>query len=81
MRGGWGLAVLRPEADEVLWAMRGTCSDLSPTVVRAELKAVLEALRVALPPICLHVDNLEVVAGFERGECWCTSPTRDGADL
>ncbi len=81
MRAGWGIAALKDDADEVLWALHGTCPDVQPSVVRAELKAVLEALRVAVPPLRLHVDNLEVVIGFQLGEDWCVNPRRDGAEL
>ncbi len=80
-RGGWGVAVLRPDCDEVEWAMHGTCAEDYPSVIRAELKAVLQALRVALPPLCLHIDNAEVVEGLGRGREWCVAPNRDGAEV
>ncbi len=80
-RGGWGVAVLRPDRDEVEWAMHGTCAEDYPSVVRAELQAVLQALRLALPPLCLHIDNAEVVEGLQRGREWCTAPNRDGAEV
>ncbi len=81
MRGGWGVVVLAPDRDTVEWSMHGSCPDVYPTVLRAELMAVLEALRHAVPPLCLHIDNAEVVAGLGRGREWCTQPCRDGADL
>ncbi len=81
MRGGWAVVALRADADQPAWVMLGTCPDLLPSVVRSELRAVLEALRLAVVPLCIHVDNREVVDGFKLGEQWCTQPGRDGADL
>ena len=48
---------------------------------RAELRAVLEALRLAVPPLTLHTDNGLVVLGWQRGKQWCCSSDRDGADF
>ncbi len=80
MRGGWGIAALSEEG-KLLWTLRGTCGEWFPSTVRSELRAVLEALRRAVPPLTLHIDNLEVVHGFERGRAWCMTPNRDGVDL
>ncbi len=80
-RGGWGVVVLCPDRDAVEWGMHGTCTEDYPSVVRAELRAVLQALRLALPPLCLHIDNAEVVEGLHRGREWCVAPSRDGADI
>ncbi len=81
MRGGWGIVALHSDRDEAIWALHGTCHELQPSVVRSELRAVLEALRLAAPPLRLHIDNKEVVDGFTNGRSWCTEPGRDGADL
>ncbi len=61
--------------------MHGTCPDIYPSVFRAELTAVLNVLRIALPPLTIHVDNAEVVKGFQQGEEWCVAPERDGGEL
>ena len=29
----------------------------------------------------MHVDNLEVVEGIQRGQAYCCMPNRDGADI
>ncbi len=50
MRAGWGLVALADGSDVALWALYGTMADLQPSIIRAELRAVLEALRIALPP-------------------------------
>ncbi len=81
MRGGWGIVALHPDRDEAVCSLHGTCPELQPSVVRSELRAVLEALRLAAPPLRLHIDNKEVVDGFTNGRAWCTEPGRDGADL
>ncbi len=81
MRAGWGLVCLEPGADKVNWACYGTMDDINPSIIRAELRAVLEALRVAVPPLRIHIDNAEVVRGWRNGEAWCVDPVRDGADI
>ena len=50
-------------------------------MVRAELHAVLAALRVAHGPVRIHTDSQAVVDGFRNGRAWCIRPQRDGADL
>ncbi len=81
MRAGWGVVVLKQGEQRVAWRMHGSCPDLYPSVFRAELMAVLNVLRVAMPPLRIHVDNAEVVTGFQRGEEWCVAPERDGGEL
>ncbi len=81
MRAGWGVVVLKEGELRVSWKMHGTCPDVYPSAFRAELTAVLNVLRVALPPLRIHVDNAEVVSGFQRGEEWCVAPGRDGGEL
>ncbi len=61
--------------------MHGTCTELYPSILRAELTAVLNVLRVAMPPVRIHVDNAEVVRGFAEGPRWCTAAGRDGGEL
>ncbi len=81
MRGGWGVVVLMDGAMKVAWRMHGSCSEVYPSVLRAELAAVLNVLRIALPPVVIHVDNAEVVRGFAEGPAWCCAVGRDGGDL
>ena len=50
-------------------------------ILRAELWAVLQTLRRARAPICIHTDNAEVVRGFRRGRRWCSSSDRPHADV
>ncbi len=45
------------------------------------MMAVLNVLRIALPPVTIHVDNAEVVRGFGEGPEWSTAAGRDGGDL
>ncbi len=81
MRAGWGVVALASDSDRAEWALYGTMSEVNPSIIRAELRAVLEALRIAMPPLRLHVDNAEVVQGWNGTKEWCTDPSRDGADL
>ncbi len=81
MRGGWGVVVLVEGAMRVAWRMHGTCTELYPSILRAELTAVVNVLRIAVPPVRIHVDNAEVVKGFAEGPSWCTAAGRDGGEL
>ena len=62
-------------------AIFGSCNELYPTIVRAELRAIEEALRRAVAPITVYTDNAEVVTGYQRGSVWCSRANRDGADI
>ena len=78
-RAGWAYVV--DDRTAPLWGKFGTCSETYPTVLRAELRALLEILRVTAGPIVIHVDNQQVVDGARNGRGWCCSPKRDGADI
>ena len=79
-RAGWAAVSLDDEG-KVLWRMGGICGEPHASILRAELTAVLEVLRIAVPPVKIHVDNQCVVDGFERGVRWCTHSNRDAADI
>ena len=48
---------------------------------RAKLRALLEVLRMAVPPLRIHTDNKSVVDGVKAGRRWCTRAKAKGADL
>ncbi len=79
-RAGYS-AVCMDDENRVTWVLRGVCGEPHASIFRAELKAVLETLRVASPPLIIIVDNSEVVRGFTLGEAWCTRSGADGADI
>jgi hypothetical protein len=79
-RAGWA-AVLVDSDGQVIHGIYGPCPDAFPTSLRAELWAVLEMLRMALPPLRIWVDNKGVVDGWHRGRTWCCSSSRPAADL
>ena len=79
-RAGWAIAVLRQDLS-IEWATYGVCGELDPSILRAELRAVLEALRVAVPPLVIHTDNAEVVSGVQMGRELACQAAREGADL
>ena len=79
-RAGWA-AVIIDDAGMVVAGIYGTCPDFFPTSLRAELWAVLQVLRHALPPITIWVDNDGVVGGYARGKEWCCDSDRPAADL
>ena len=80
VRAGWA-AVAASKEGKVLWRMGGTCGEPHASILRAELKAVLEVLKIASAPVRIHVDNATVVKGFKEGKVWCTQSRRDGADI
>ena len=45
----------------------------------AELKATLEALRLALPPLTIHRDNAELMRAEAKGKQWCIAARTRGA--
>ncbi|CAK0886500.1 unnamed protein product [Prorocentrum cordatum] len=48
---------------------------------RAEFRAVIQVLLVAVPPFCTHTDHLEVILGLARGRAWAHCPRRSNRDL
>ena len=78
-RGGWAFVVLN--GHEPIWGKFGNCSDTYLTVLRTELRALAEILRITTGPIVIHVDNSQVVDGVANGRSWCCSPKRDGSDI
>ena len=45
----------------------GNCADTYLKVLRMELRAIAELLRVTIGPIRIHVDNSQVVDGVANG--------------
>ena len=79
-RGGWAVVAL-DSAGRWKWTRRGTLGGLNITSFRAELRALLEALKVAEPLVRIHTDNQAVVDGVSSGKVWCTRAKAVGADL
>ncbi len=80
VRAGYA-AVCVDDDGRILWTLRGICGEPFASVYRAELRAVLETLRVAVPPLTIHLDNAAVVRGFTRGEAWCTRVGGEASDI
>ena len=78
-RAGWAYIV--DDSESPPWGKYGTCHEQCPTVLRAELRALVEILRITVGPLDIFVDNAEVVEGVQRGRAWGCNPKRDGADL
>ena len=78
-RAGW--AFIEVNGTERKWGKYGTMGEMFCTIFRAELKAVVEILRCACPPLTIHTDNQQVVDGWKAGKAWTCSSKRDGADL
>ncbi len=79
-RAGWAAVALDHEGKWVA-TLSGTLGGPHVSAFRAELKAVLEVLRIALPPITIYCDNAAVVRGFANGKDGCISSRARGADL
>ncbi len=79
-RAGWS-AMLVNKLGELQFGIYGSCPDAYPSSNRAELWAVWQLMRLALPPLVVLTDSAFVVRGFQRGREWCTAATREGADL
>ena len=78
-RAGWAFVVR--QAGSQVWGKFGVCSESFTTVLRSELRALAEILRIASGPLTVHVDNSQVVDGVALGEEWCVNAKRDGADI
>ena len=78
-RAGWAYLVV--SGGEASGGRCGTMGEPYPTALRAELRAVNEALRSACPPPTIHTDNQQVVDGVRLGKSWPCAPERDGADI
>jgi ribonuclease HI len=79
-RAGWA-AVLVTDDGAVIAGLYGPWPDPFPTAFRAELRAVVQMLELALPPLKIWVDNKSVVDGWAKGRTWCCSSARPAADL
>eukprot|EP00972_Heterocapsa_arctica_P031709 4670412-Heterocapsa_arctica.AAC.1 len=79
-RAGWA-CVLTDDTGAVIDGLYGTCPDPYPSSLRAEIWAVVEMLRLAVPPLTVWVDNQGVVDGWARGWQWCCASARPAADL
>ena len=79
-RGGWSVVAL-DKGGRHLWTRRGVLGGVNVSSHRAELRALLEAIRVGTVPLRIHVDNQSVVDGIASGRESCTSSKAADADL
>ncbi len=80
LRAGWAFAIV-DQSGAVVWGRYGSLAERYPSVLRAELRGLLEILRCAADSLTVHVDNAEVVRGMQMGHKWCRQARREGADL
>ena len=80
MRGGWSIVALDSNGRH-LWTKRGILGGVNVSSHRAELRALLEVLKCAAPPLRIHIDNKGVIDGTEEGREWCTSSKTADSDL
>ena len=79
-RCGWGAASCNEETGEMQWGRFGRLPFKMQRVLLAELWAVIQVIRFAIPPLTILVDNATVVKGFRRGRRWCIHPSRPHAE-
>ena len=79
-RGGWA-SVAIDDRGRRLWTKFGTVGGPNISSHRAELRAVMETLKIAQPPQHIHTDNQAVVDGVGRGRGWCVRSKSADADL
>ncbi len=79
-RARWA-AVLVDAVGRPILALFGTANDLRASSLRAELWALKHVLTQLMPPAILWSDCAAVVRGIDRGQRWCTSSRREGADI
>ncbi len=79
-RAAWAAVSVTNEG-VVLWKLQGVIGEPHPTILRAELTALRETLRMAAAPLTIYVDNKQVVDGFARGKAYCTASATDAADI
>ena len=79
-RGGWCVVVMG-ELGQWIWTLYGTLGGPYFDSYVAEMKAILEALRIAVPPITIYTDNAEVLRDAAKGKAWCVSAEVRGAAI
>ena len=79
-RAGWS-AILVNNDGEIMHGLYGICPDEFPTSLRAELWRLLKMLEMAIPPLCIWIDNQGVIDGWHKGRILCTAAARPTADL
>ena len=80
-RCGWGAASCDEETGEMMWGRYGRLPFRLQRVLLAELWAVIQVIRFAVPPLKILADNATVVKGFRRGRRWCVHPSRPHAEI
>ena len=78
-RAGWAFIVADGQAP--MWGKLGSLAEHYPSVIRSELRALLENLWHTAGGLVVHVDNEEVVDGVQLGSVWCGAAGRGGAVL
>ena len=80
-RSGWAFAMVDEDSLRLQLAYYGVCDEPWPTVLRAELRAIEEAIRRAVPPLLIFTDSSSAVSAYNKGEKYCCSAKADGADI
>jgi hypothetical protein len=80
-RSAWGFAVWSESDRAIVGAAAGPVPGMLHEILRAEVWALWQLLRKAIPPLMVVIDNLEVVRGLARGRAYCCSAARPHADV
>ena len=79
-RGGWCVVVME-DRGQWRWTLYGTVGGSFVDSYVAELKAILEAVRIAIPPITIYTDNAELLRDSAKGKAWCVAAKTRGASM
>ena len=65
-----------------MWVLKGICGEPHASINRAELRAVLEVMRLSVGDVTIKSDSAFVVRGFKvEGKEACTASWHEAADL
>ena len=80
-RAGWAFAMVEEGSLYLQAAFFGVCGEPWLTVLRAELHAIEQAIRRAVPPLTIYTDSSSAVTAHSQGPTFCCSAKSDGADI
>ena len=78
---GWAAVSGHGSTPAVTWGCMPAKLPVHKRILRAELWAVLQALRHAVPPIAIHTDCAAVLLGVSRGRRLCCAARSKHADV
>ena len=78
---GWAVVGNQNGQQMVAWGTMPASLPVQKRILRAELWAILQALRVCSPPIQIHTDCAAVIQGIKKGSKRCGNANAKHADV